>query len=120
MSRKRRDKTIRIKYYGLIPVSKHGYLRSSAITLIVLGFGLLLGLAAGFLPPLSTMWGEPWREGERTLWPWLYQYFYWFVLAGLIAEVIVTLRMLRRFAELEAEQQARQAQHASQAEEAKT
>jgi hypothetical protein len=120
MSRKRRDKTIRIKYYGLIPVTRRGYVRSSMITLTVLGFGLLLGWAAGFLPPLSTMWGERWPQGELTPWPWLYQYFYWLVLAGLIAEVIVTLRMLRRFTELEAEQKARQAQHADHAEEAKT
>jgi hypothetical protein len=120
MSRKKRDKTIRIKYYGLIWVSKRGYLVSSVITLSILGIGLLAGYAAGILPPLSTLWGEPWPPAKLTPWPWLYQYLYWFILVGLIAEVVITMRMLRRFVALEAEQQARQAKQAPQPEEAKT
>jgi hypothetical protein len=120
MSRKKRDKTIRIKYYGLISVSKRGYLLSSAVTLAILGIGLVLGYAAGILPPLSTLWGVPWPWAQLTPWPWVYQYLYWFILVGLIAEVVITVRMLRRFAVLEAEQQARQVKPTSAPEEAKT
>jgi hypothetical protein len=120
MSRRRRDKTIRIRYYGLISVSKRGYVLGNAIALAVLGIGLLAFYAAGALPPLSTLWGQPWEPAKQTPWPWLYRYFYWFVLAVLLAELVISLRMFRRFSLLEAEQQARQARHASRPEEART
>ena len=46
MSRKNRDKTIRIKYYGLIPLSKRAYLIAE---------GRLVNIAAGQGHPVEIM-----------------------------------------------------------------
>jgi hypothetical protein len=102
-NKKPKDSAVRLKYYGLIWVTKRGYLIGTVVTAAILAIGLVAGYAAGVLPPLSTMWGEQWPAARLTPWPWLYSCLYWLILVGVIIEVFVTIRMLRRFAEKETE-----------------
>ena len=110
MPRKKPDKTIRIKYYGLVPISKRGYLRIVVATPVVAGIILLVAWAAGVLPPLSTLWGEHWPEAAKTPWPWLYNYMYWFIIIGVLLEAVDVWTMLRKFKQKEEEQRAKMPQ----------
>jgi hypothetical protein len=93
----------RIKYYGLLPLTRRGYLVLIALA-DVLAVALVVRIAAaGLLPPLSTLWGEGWAQGSGA---WVYNTLYWFILAALVAEVIDIVTVLRRFAQKEAEQRA--------------
>jgi hypothetical protein len=101
-------KPVWIKYYGIIPMTKAGYL----ITLAVVGaFAALAMLAAavfGTLPPLDTMWSRQHHLPGSGFGVFLYNYMYWVILACLVAQAVDTWTTLSVFAKKEAEQRAEQ------------
>lgn len=118
MSRKKPDKTIRIKYYGLVPLSKRAYIATTIGAGCVAVVCLLAAWAAGVLPPLNTLWGEGWAKTSTSPFPWLYNYLYWIIIVCLILEGIDIWTMLRKYQQKEAEQLAKMTPQ--QREEAKT
>jgi hypothetical protein len=89
---------VRIKYYGLIPMTKQGYL----ITLLAVGLPAVLILVVctviGVLPPLETIWRPLPRAN------WFVNHFWHIMLLLFVAQAIDTVVTLRVFARKEAEQ----------------
>ncbi|HYT91685.1 MAG TPA: hypothetical protein VEL76_23430 [Gemmataceae bacterium] len=99
-------KPVWIKYYGLIPMTRFGYLTTLAA---VAGFAFVAVLAAavlGTMPPLDTMWSRQHHLPGPGIGVWFYNYMYWFILACLVAQVIDTWTTLHTFAKKEAAQRA--------------
>jgi hypothetical protein len=109
-------KPVWIKYYGVIPMTKTGYL----ITLAAAGGFAVLLLAfagiGGFLPPLSTMWRHDPRVAAEigAFAGWFYNWFWWLLLFFFAAQAIDTYCTLRVFARKEAEQRRQLAQVAEE------
>jgi hypothetical protein len=105
---------VRIKYYGLFWITKRGYLIATALAVLFLvpacGYFLWVAwLTVGSLPP----WQWPWEPPPRpalNFGGWVFNYFYWIILAGVVLEMIDILVVLRRFARKEAEQNAKRDQ----------
>ncbi len=99
----------RIKYWGLIPMSRRGYLLALGTAALFAAAIFLIFALMGKLPPLRTLWEEvPVRT--PTFWQyWFFNNVYRIVVICLIAQAIDTFLVLRRFARKEAEEQAQQA-----------
>ena len=102
---------VRIKYYGLFPITKRGYVIATTVAALCLlpacGFFLWVAwVAVGSLPPWRWPWELPARPA-RNFGGWVFNYFYWIILVGAFLEMIDVLVVLRRFARKEAEQKAK-------------
>src|SRR5688572_13956153 len=93
---------VRIKYYGLIPMTKRTYL-------MALGSSALFALAAvtAFMmldvaPPLDTMWSKEHHLPGTDIWVAIRNYMWWIIALGVIAQAIDTAITLRSFAKKEA------------------
>jgi formate hydrogenlyase subunit 3/multisubunit Na+/H+ antiporter MnhD subunit len=100
-------KPVWIRYYGLIPMTRRGYLRTLAALSALLVVFLLGSAALGGLPPLDTMWSAQHRLPGSAITAVLYNYFYWFTGAALAAQAVDTWCTMRAFARAEAEQWAK-------------
>jgi hypothetical protein len=99
-------KPVWIKYYGLIPMTKMGYLIATAVAGLFAAAALAVLLALGQAPPFHWPWEPVPRPGLPGLGPWLYNHLYEVLLVLFILEGIDLVLTLRRFAEKEAEQRA--------------
>jgi hypothetical protein len=97
---------VRIKYFGLIPMTRFAYLVALAATGGIALFIVVVGAILGLLPPMDTMWSRENHLPAASLEAWLYDYFYWFVFACLMGQVIDIYRSLRQFARKEQQQRA--------------
>ena len=103
---KTRMKPVWIKYWGLIPMTRRGYLVTLTVAVAVAAIIVAYCALAGFLPPLRTLW-EPDPAAARLGWRgWFYNYMWWMVIVALVAQVIDTILVLRKFTQKEAEQRA--------------
>jgi hypothetical protein len=96
-------KPVRIKYYGLIPMTRRAYLIATAIASVFAVTIWAVAVALGHLPPLNWPWKQDQIPGTGP-WPWFYNHVYWFLLVCLVAEaldVFVTLRTFARKGALE-------------------
>jgi hypothetical protein len=93
-----------IKYYGLIPMTRRGYLLTLGIVCAVALAIVLAAAALGGLPPLDTMWSRQHHMPGSGFLVVLHNYMYWFVLACLAAQAVDTWCTLRVFARAEARQ----------------
>ncbi len=100
-------KPVWIKYYGLIPMTRWGYLVALSISGAVLALLLLMAAVAGFMPPFDTMWSSRHHVPGRGISVWLYNHGWWFIVACAVAQGIDTFCTLRLFAKKEAEERAR-------------
>ena len=96
---------VRIKYYGLVWMTKRSYLVTTAVAGV--GAALILGVAAaaGLLPPFRWPWEEPALPGTG-FGPWFYNHLYLILGVLLLLEVVDIVTVLRKFARKEAEQKA--------------
>jgi hypothetical protein len=102
--------SVRIKYYGILLMTKRGYLVATAVASVIMALVLLGGLAAGKLPPLSTIQQPPRAgAGEGTI-VWLYNHLYQIIVVGVILEIVDILVVLHRFRRLGIAQQAASAE----------
>ena len=99
-------KPVWIKYYGLIPMTKRGYLITLAIAGGFAFFAVLLAAALGGLPPLDTMWSRQHHRPGSGVDVFFYNYLYWILIVCLVAQAIDTWTTLHTFAKKEAEQKA--------------
>jgi hypothetical protein len=99
-------KPVWIKYYGIIPMTRWGYLIALLAAGAIVSLLVLMAAVAGLLPPLDTMWSRRHHLPSSHAGAWLYNYCYWLILACLVAQGIDTLITLRTFTKKEAEQRA--------------
>jgi hypothetical protein len=97
---------VRIKYFGLISMTKCAYLVALAVAGGFALFVVLIGALLGLLPPLDTMWSREHHVAASGVQAWFHNYFYWFLVVCLIAEAIDVYCSLRQFAKKEKEQRA--------------
>ena len=99
--------TVWIRYYGLIPMTRRGYLitltTACGVAVVVLGAAALLGR----MPPLETMWFPDARVAHGGIVAFCYNYGYLIISACLVAQAIDTYCTLRLFAKRETEELAR-------------
>src|SRR5262249_281594 len=96
---------IRIKYYGILPITKRGYLLATAVGGVVALGVIVVCMLIGRMPPLSTLW-QPWQPSparERLLFR-LYDHLYHIILICIVLQIIDGFVVLRRFQRLEAAQ----------------
>jgi hypothetical protein len=97
---------VRIKYYGLLRMTKSAYLWTTVITgALALGL-LILGRLTGHMPPFRWPWDpvpDPEAVGFVGL---LYNHLYDIVLFCFVAEAIDVVTTLRAFTRKEADQRA--------------
>ena len=95
---------VRIKYYGLIPMTKRAYLIALTASGLMALFIVVTGGMLGALPPLDTMWSsEHHRRGTDVL-ALLHNYLYWIIVVCLAAQAFDIWITLRVFAKKEAAQ----------------
>lgn len=92
---------VRLKYYGLIWMTRRTYLILQAVALLL----CLVLMAVGFLTALVL--SQMPATGTDTLIARFVASLFWIGLAALLAESLETYLMLRKFARAEAEQQAK-------------
>lgn len=97
---------VRIKYYGLIPMTRFAYLVALAAAGAFALAMVLLGAILGGLPPLDTMWSRQHHLAGPGAYSWLHNHLYWVFLVCLVAQMIDTFCTLRLFAKKEKEQHA--------------
>jgi hypothetical protein len=97
-------KPVSIKYYGLISMTKRGYLIATGVAAAFAVLCLAAAWIAGVLPPLSTLWGEGPPLAGPGVSIWFYHHLYQVIVVCLVLEAIDMYTMLRRFAQKEAEQ----------------
>jgi hypothetical protein len=95
----------RIKYYGLIPMTKQTYwictVGAFSFAFAVIAIGGLLGK----LPPLSSVWQSVPTNLAPGIGAFIYRYLYQILIACLVLEVIDIIMTMRQFRKKEAEQQ---------------
>jgi hypothetical protein len=96
---------VKIKYLGLIPLSRRAYLTALAVAGVVACGMLIVAAIADTLPPLPTLWEAPLWDSTQGPGFWLYANFYRIILVCLIGEALDAYFVLRRFAKKEAEAQ---------------
>ena len=102
-------KPVWIKYWGVIPMTRRGYLVTLTVGLVVAGIIVAYGAFSGLLPPLRTLW-EPDPGIARFGWRgWLYNYFWWLIIVLLLVHAVDMVFVLRKFAQKEAEERAAEA-----------
>lgn len=99
-------KPVWIKYYGLIPMTKRGYLVTLTVAGLFALFALLFAALLVGLPPIKTLWERDQAMAQRGLTGLFYNYFWWFLIVCLCAQVIDTMCTMRAFAKKEVEQRA--------------
>ena len=99
-------KPVRIKYYGLIWMTRRTYLLTTLILgLIVLIFFLLITVSgAARLPDFHWPWDPMPANAEPGFQGWVTHYFWTIMVVFLLAEAVDILVTLRKFAEREAEE----------------
>ena len=95
---------VRIKYYGLIPMTKRGYLIALGLSALVAVAVVIVALSLGLLPPLDTMWSKEHHLRRSGIWPLFHNYMWWIIVACLVAQAVDTCLTLRAFRKKEAEQ----------------
>jgi hypothetical protein len=100
---------IKIKYYGLIPMTKKARLILTAVGALSALFVLVLLAFTGGLPPWRWPW-EPAARAQHSLVDWIYNNCYWLILGFLVLEALDVYTVLRVFTKKEAEQRTRLAQ----------
>ena len=99
-------KPVWIKYWGLIPMTRRGYLVTLTMAIAVALIIVVCCAVAGLLPPLKTLW-EPDPVAAQLGWRgWIYNYMWWLCIVAVIAQAIDTAMVLRKFAQKEAEERA--------------
>lgn len=95
------EEAVTIRYYGMVDLTRKGYLRALAWVGGVVLAGLIAGVLLGVLPPVSTLWrpGPP-RPGPLG---WFLHRFWAIILFFGLAQVVETLFTLRVFRRKEAE-----------------
>ena len=100
-------KRVWIKYYGVLPITKRGYL----ITTAVAGAAAALMISLAFLLGKAPPWILPWEVETRLpgsgLGVWIYNDFWNIAIVGIILEALDMYMVLRRFGQLGAEQRDR-------------
>ncbi len=109
---------VRIKYYGLLWMTKRAYLIATALgaLFLVLACGFFFWVCwttIGSLPPWHWLWEPPPRPALN-FGGWVFNYFYWIILVGVFLETIDIVVVLRRFAQKEAERLRTQARSAGE------
>jgi hypothetical protein len=89
---------VRIKYLGLIPMTKFAYLVAVAAAGGFALFAVLIAAILGLLPPVDTMWSRQHHLPHSGILAWWHNYLYWFILVCLFAEAIDIYCSLRQFA----------------------
>jgi hypothetical protein len=99
---------VKIKYYGLISMTRKAYLWATALAgLFALAF-FVMGLAAGLLPPFAWSGNQiPKFANKPGFGAWFYEYFYWIIFILLLLEAIDIFLTLRKFAHKKAVLRAR-------------
>ena len=77
-------KPIWIKYYGLVPMTRRGYLITLYVSGVLALVVVVAGLLTGFLPPLSSLWDPDPVIAQQGLGGWLYNHLYWLFLFCLV------------------------------------
>jgi hypothetical protein len=98
---------IRIKYYGLIPITRRGYLITTAVAFVVAGCMLALARVVGRLPPFTWPWEQAQFAAGSGFAPWFFNNFWRIILLLLVLELVDIATVVYRFAQKEAEQRAR-------------
>jgi hypothetical protein len=99
-------KPVWIKYWGLIPMTRRGYVVTLTMGLAVAAILLASFTVAGLLPPLKTLWDRN-PDATQDGWQgWLYNYFWWITIVAAVAQAIDTVMVLRKFTQKEAEARA--------------
>jgi len=106
MRRKRKRRPIRIKYYGMIWLTKKAYLITTlCVGIIVFGMLLMMMVILGERTPPFTL---PWEPAPANTPPGIagvfYHHFWTLIILVCVAEAIDIAVMLHKFAEKEAEQ----------------
>ena len=96
---------VKIRYLGLIPMTRRGYLLALAGAVGVAGVTLGVFAFLGRLPPISTLWEQHPALNRPGLAPWFLSNLYRILLILSFAAVLEVIHVLRRFAQKEAEQQ---------------
>ena len=98
---------IRIKYYGILPITKRGYILATAVGGVVALGVIVVCMLIGRMPPISTLWQplQPPPGRERLLFQ-LYDHLYHIILICVVLQIIDVFVVLRRFQRLEAAQRA--------------
>ena len=99
-------KPVWIKYWGVIPMTRRGYVVTLTMAAVLALIVLVACALAGRLPPLSTLWEPDPARANQGIVGLLYNYLYWIILACLVAQAFDTMLVLRRFSQKEAEQRA--------------
>lgn len=99
-------KPVWINYYGMIPMTKFGYLVALGAAAAVAFVLIVVGLLLEFLPPLSTLWQPDLAMAQRGFGGLVYNYMWWTFIVCLVAQAIDTFVTLRVFAKKEKEQRA--------------
>jgi hypothetical protein len=97
-------KPVWIRYYGLIPMTRRGYLVTTAIAGLFAAGVLIVALIARSLPPIRLPWQQP-LIAKTGVVPWLYNNFYSILLICVALEALDIALTLRRFAQKEKDQQ---------------
>jgi hypothetical protein len=99
-------KPVWIMYYGLLPVTRFGYLVATGVGWFGVAVLGLVGLIFGFLPPLETLWQWDPFMGTQGITGLFYNYFWWFVVVCAMAQVVDIWITLGLIAKKEDEQKA--------------
>lgn len=97
-------KPVWIRYYGILPMTKFGYLVTLAIAAAVGVVVIVVGLLLGVLPPLSTLWRHDPVMAQHGFFGLIYNYMWWVFIVCVIAQAIDTFATMKVFAKKEAEQ----------------
>jgi hypothetical protein len=107
-------KPIWIKYWGLIPMTRRGYLIATALAVMAVVVTFVVLGSMGKLPPFRSLWEEVPIRTPVFLEYWLHNNLYRLVAVLLAAHVVDTLLVLRRFSKKEAELAAKRPQEQDQ------
>jgi hypothetical protein len=93
----------RINYYGLIRMTKSGYLIATLVAALIVAGLLLVLYPAGYLPPFRWPWQPVPRPDADGLGGMVYNHLYDIITVCLLAEMVDIVVTLRAFARKEAE-----------------
>jgi hypothetical protein len=94
---------VRIKYYGLIRMTKATYLIATLVTGAVAASLFLIAFLMGVMPTFRWPWEAAARPDITGLSGWIYNHVYDIIIICLLAEVVDIVITLRSFARKEAE-----------------
>src|SRR5262245_17793293 len=103
-------KPVWIKYWGLIWMTKRGYVVTLTMAGCVAAVILAYAGLAGRLPALSTLWEPEPAKARLGAGGFLYNYLWWIIGICLVAQILDSIMVFRRFAEAEAQERAKDEQ----------